>query len=321
MGKKVWLGAVLLVSASAVGGFFYANHHAEKRIAEYIEQSNQQYIQLAEQGDMPPIQMSYGALSANVLMSTYKIQDLHIAMAGAGDLVTIAQAELVGLKPNGLSEDGSALLTGLKLAPGVLTSLPPELADYLSALLMELSYQYHYNAKSGVLTFQQDFSVNQSFSLNYSFVLTGVAELWHFAEELQKLTPEQQQQRAEQPEYVPELMKLVADVGIATGSFEIQNKAFLQQLLDKLAESQLTMNYATTQQQLSDALEQNPQLPELIRQPVLDFLKQPESLSMSFKLPKPLTFAQMQDGSAMEGIETAEDFIRYAGFILKANSN
>lgn len=321
MAKKVWFGVVLLGAASAVAGVLYANHHAEKLIAEYIEQSNQQYLQLAEQGDMPPVQMSYSSLSANVLTASYKIQDLHISLADSDDLFTVGQVELIGLKPNGLSDEGAALLKDLKLAPGILNSLPADLADYLSALLMELSYQYEFNAETGVLTFQQEFSIDQSFSLNYSFVFAGVTELWRFAENLQKLTPEQQQQQAEQPDYVSDVMKIVAGVGIATGSFEIQNKAFLQQLFDKLAQSQLSTDYAATQQQLSEALKQNPQVPDLIREPVLDFLKKPERLNMSFKLPQPLTFAQMQDGSAMEGIETAEDFITYSGFTLTANSD
>ncbi|MBP8226858.1 MAG: hypothetical protein KAX67_02385, partial [Pararheinheimera sp.] len=76
MGKKVWLGVVLVLSASAVAGFFYANHQAEQLMAGHIERSNQQYLQLAEQGDMPPIHMSYSQLSANVITSSYKIQDL-----------------------------------------------------------------------------------------------------------------------------------------------------------------------------------------------------------------------------------------------------
>ena len=33
------------------------------------------------------------------------------------------------------------------------------------------------------------------------------------------------------------------------------------------------------------------------------------------------TFSQMQDGSAMAGIETAEDFISFASLSLTANSN
>lgn len=321
MGKKVWLGAVLLLSVSAVTVFLYANHSAEQLMAGHIERSNQQYLQLAEQGDMPPIQMSYSKLSANIITSSYKIRDLHIGVAGVGDLVTVGEVELIGLQRDGLPEDGAARLKDLKLAPQALVALPKDLADYLATLLMEMSYQYQYKAKTGELTFQQELRVDHHFSLNYRFALTGVTDLWHFAEHVHKLTPEQQQQQSEQPDYLPGLMKKVGVIGVERGSFEIENKSFLQQLFDKLAVAKITADYASTQQQLSLALQQNSQIPEVIRQPLLDFLQQPQRLKLSFQFEQPPTFAQMQDGSAMAKINTAEEFISYAGLTLKANSN
>lgn len=321
MNKKIWLGAVLILTTSAVAGLFYANHHAEQLMAGHIERSNQQYLQLAEQGDMPPIHMSYSKLSANVITSSYKIQNLHIGLAGMGDLVTVGQVELIGLQRDGLPEDGAARLKDLKLAPQALASLPPDLAAYLSTLLMELSYQYNYKAKTGELTFQQELRVDHHFSLNYRFALTGVTELWHFAETIKNMTPEQQQLQSEQPNYLPDLMKKVGVIGIASGSLEIENKAFLQQLFDQLAVAGLSADFATSQQQLSAALQQNPQIPDVIREPVLNFLQQPERLKISFQFQQPPTFFQMQDGSAMAGIETAEDFISFASLTLKANSN
>ncbi len=321
MSKKVWLGAALVLSASAVAGFLYANHQAEQLMAGHIERSNQQYLQLAEQGDMPPIHMSYSKLSANIITSSYKIRDLHIGIAGMGDLVTVGEVELIGLQRDGLPEDGAARLKDLKLAPQALASLPKDLADYLATLLMELSYQYKYKAKTGELTFQQELRVDHHFSLNYRFALTGVTDLWKFAENIHGLTPEQQQLQSEQPDYLPGLMKKVGVIGIANGSFEIENKEFLQQLFDKLAAAQITTDYASTQQQLSAVLQQNQQIPESIRQPVLNFLQKPERLKLSFQFQQPPTFSQMQDGSAMAGIETAEDFISFASLSLTANSN
>lgn len=321
MSKKVWLGAALVLSASAVAGFLYANHQAEQLMAGHIERSNQQYLQLAEQGDMPPIHMSYSKLSANIITSSYKIRDLHIGIAGAGDLVTVGEVELIGLQRDGLPEDGAARLKDLKLAPQALASLPKDLADYLATLLMELSYQYKYKAKTGELTFQQELRVDHHFSLNYRFALTGVTDLWKFAENIHGLTPEQQQLQSEQPDYLPGLMKKVGVIGIANGSFEIENKEFLQQLFDKLAAAQITTDYVSTQQQLSAVLQQNQQIPESILQPVLNFLQKPERLKLSFQFQQPPTFSQMQDGSAMAGIETAEDFISFASLSLTANSN
>lgn len=321
MGQKVWLGAVLLLFVSAVTVFLYANHSAEQLMAGHIERSNQQYLELAEQGDMPPIQMSYSKLSANIITSSYKIRDLHIGVAGIGDLVTVGEVELIGLQRDGLPEDGAARLKDLKLAPQSLVSLPKELADYLATLLMEMSYQYQYKAKTGELTFQQELRVDHHFSLNYRFALTGVTDLWQFAENIHGLTPEQQQQQSEQPDYLPGLMKKVGVIGIENGSFEIENKSFLQQLFDKLAVAKVTEDYTSTQQQLSLALQQNSQIPAMIRQPLLDFLQQPQRLKLSFQFEQPPTFAQMQDGSAMAGIDTAEEFISFASLTLKANSN
>lgn len=320
MAKKVWLGVVLVLSASVVAGFLYANHHAEQLMAGHIERSNQQYLQLAEQGDMPPIQMSYSELSANVITSSYKIQNLHIGIAGMGDLVSVGQVELIGLQREGLPKDGAARLKDLKLAPQALAALPKDLADYLTTLVMEMSYQYKYKEKTGELTFQQELRVDHHFSLNYRFALTGVTELWQFAENIHGLTPEQQQQQSEQPDYLPDLMKRVGAIGVASGSFEIENKAFLQQLFEQLAAARMTTDYNSSQQQLSSAIMQNPQIPAVITEPVLNFLKQPERLKLSFQFQQPPTFSQMQDGSALAGIETAEDFINFAGLTIEGNA-
>ncbi len=319
MSRKVWLGVVLVLSAGAVAGLFYANHQAKQLMAGHIERSNQQYLQLAEQGDMPPIQMSYSDLSANVITSSYKIKNLHIAIAGMGDIATIGQVELVGLQREGLPVDGAARLKDLQLAPQVLASLPKDLAEYLSNLLMELSYQYKYKAKTGELTFQQEVRVDHHFSLSYRFALTGVTELWQFAENIHGMTPEQQQQQSEQPDYLPGLMRKVGMIGVASGSFEIENKDFLQQLFDKLAAAGVTADYDSMQQQLSAAVQQNQQIPERFRQPVLSFLQQPERIKLSFQFQKVPTFSDMQDGSAMAGIENAEDFIQFSGLSIEGN--
>jgi hypothetical protein len=321
MAKKIWLAVMVVVSTSALAGFLYANHHAEQLMAGHIERSNQQYLQLAEQGDMPPIHMSYSKLSANIITSSYQIEDLHIGIAGVGDLVTVGKVELIGLQRNGLPEDGAARLKDLKLAPYALSSLPPALADYLATLLLEMSYQYQYKAETGELTFQQELRVDHHFSLSYRFALTGFTDLWQFAESIQKLTPEQQQQQSERPEYLPNIMKMVGVIGVASGSLDIENKLFLQQLFEQLALAKITADYSSTMQQLSAALEQNPQIPQQISQPVLSFLQQPEQLKLSFQFKTPPTFSQMQDGSAMAGIDTAEDFINFAGITLTANSN
>ncbi len=321
MGKKIWLGAVFVLSAGAVAGLYYANQYAEQVVVDYITQGNQRYLELAEQGDMPPVQFSYKTLSANVITSTYTIEDLHISIAGMGDLVTVEQVELNGIDWEGLADKGAARLQNLKVSPQVLAPLPAPLADYLAALPIDLSYQYQYQAKTGELSFQQELNLDQRFSLNYRFALTGATELWQFAEKLQKMTPEQQQQLAEQPDYLSDLMKKVGVIGVASGAFEIENKAFLQQLFDQLAAAQISADYQTSQQQLSAALQQNPQIPAQISEPVLSFLQQPENLKLSFQFQQAPTFAQMQDGSAMAGIETADDFIRFAGLTLKANSN
>lgn len=321
MAKKLWLAVLAVLSAAAFAGFLYANHYAEQLMAGHIERSNQQYLQLAEQGDMPPIHMSYRKLSANIITSSYQIEDLHIGIAGMGDLVTVGRVELIGLQRDGLPKDGAARLKDLKLASYALSSLPPELADYLSTLLLEMSYQYQYKEKTGELRFQQELRVDHHFSLSYRFALTGFTDLWQFAESIQKLTPEQQQQQSEQPDYLPNIMKMVGVIGVANGSLDIENKLFLQQLFDQLALAKITADYSTTVQQLSAALEQNSQIPQQIRQPVLSFLQQPEQLKLSFQFKTPPTFAQMQDGSAMADINTAEDFINYAGLTLITNSH
>jgi hypothetical protein len=321
MAKRIWLGTVVVLSGSAVAGFFYANHQAEQVMVQLIEQTNKQYLELSEQGDIPAVQISYSELSANVLSSSYQIRDLTLSIAGMGDMLTVGRANLNGVQLDGLADQGSAQISDVHLSPAALQVLPADLASYIAALKLGLSYQYQYKASTGELSFQQELTVDKHFSLSYSFALTSVTDLWHFAEELQKLTPEQQQQKAEQADYLPELMKKVAVMGVKQGSLVLKNKDFVQQLYAQLAQAQLTADYNTTQQQWVAAIQNNPVLPDAIRQPLLDFLQKPELLELSFQFEQPPTFAAMQDGTAMQGIETAEDFIKFAHLKLNANNS
>ena len=165
MAKRIWLGTLVVLSGCAAAGFFYANHQAEQVMVQLIEQTNKQYLELSEQGDIPAVQISYSELSANVLSSSYQIRDLTLSIAGMGDMLTVGQANLNGVQLDGLADQGSAQITDVHLSPAALQVLPAELASYIAALKLGLSYQYQYKASTGELSFQQELTVDKNFSL------------------------------------------------------------------------------------------------------------------------------------------------------------
>lgn len=315
----IWLTATL--SVCGVSAVLYGNHYAKKAVAGHIERSNQLYLLLSQQGDMPPIHMSYSELSANILTSSYTIHELRIGIAGMGELARIGELKLIGLQRDGLPTDGAAQLKDLRLESLALSALPKELSSYFASLMMEMSYQYKFDVDSGELSFQQELLVDHQFSLNYNFVLTGVSELWSFAEHIHRSTPEEHRQQSQQSNYLPDLMKKVGQIGVANGSLELENKLFLQQLFDQLAIAKISPNYVDTRRELGVSIEGNQHIPDGIRNTLLDFLKRPEHLKLSFQFKDPLTFSGMLDGTVMSKIEKPDDFVRFAHISLNSNSN
>jgi len=321
MNKKLWIAISLTFITAATGALVYANHQAELLIARQIDEANQQYIALAEQGDMPPVQLSYADLSANVLTSHYKVHDLTVSIQGMGTVVTVDLVDLKGLKLSGLPEQSSARIEGIHLASTVLQSLPAELADYLQKLKFGLNYQYHYDAHQNELNFAQQLKVEGKLALNYQFKLGGMASLWQYAAEVEKMTPQQQQEHAEQADYLPQLMKKVGQATFISAQVELANQQFWQELTAQTAAAGLSGDFVSQQQMLVNYLQQPSELPEAVRLPLLQFVQQPEDLRLKLHFEQPLSLASMQDGSAWAEFNTPEQWLEKSGFELEASTN
>lgn len=320
MTKKLWIGGSVVLILAATGALVYANHQAELYVAAQIKDANQQYKELAELGEMPPFQLAYQDLSANVLTSHYKVHGLTLSMDGMGAIASVELVDLKGVQLSGMPSQSTARLEGIRIADAVLQGLPPELSAYLQQLTMGLNYQYQYDAHLGELNFSQQLLVQDKLELSYQFSLGGMQPLWGYAEELQKLSPEQQQQRAEQEDYLPELMQKVGQASLIKGQVQIDNHEFWQQLTGHFASAGFSADFATLQTLLLAQLDDNPQLPDAIRQPLQQFIQQPEQIRLSFEFAEPVSFASMQDGTAMQGIESTEQLLEKAGFVLEAKT-
>lgn len=321
MTKKLWIGGSVVLILAATGALVYANHQAELYVAAQIKDANQQYKELAELGEMPPFQLAYQELSANVLTSHYKVHGLSLSIDGIGTIASIGLVDLKGLKLSGMPSQSSARLEGIQIADTVLQGWDPELVAYLQQLKMGLNYQYQYDAHLGELNFSQQLLVQDKLEFSYQFSLGGMQPLWQYAEELQKLSPEQQQQQAEQANYLPQLMQKVGQASLIKGKLQIDNHQFWQELTAAFAKAGLSANFATLQSLMLAQLDDNPELPDAIRQPLQQFIQQPDQLSLSFEFAEPVSFASMQDGSAMQGIESTEQLLEKSGFVLEASTH
>ena len=176
----------VVIGVAATGGVFYANSLAEDAIKQQFEQANQSYRDMAELGEAPEISMAYTDISANVLTSSYSISGMSFSLGEMGTVATIDLIQAKGLKPQSLSDKGSATVTGIKAAPALLQMLPPHTSAYLQGLALHGEYNYAYN-DTGELIFTQQTRINDEFAFNYSFSFAQMQQLWQFAREISEL--------------------------------------------------------------------------------------------------------------------------------------
>ena len=186
----------LVVIGVATAGVFYVNKQAEDAIKQQLENANQSYRDLAVDGEMPVISLSYQDVSANILTSSYSISGLAVNVGEMGTVATVDFVQAKGMKPQSLSDSGSMTVTGIKAAPAILTMLPPQTSAFLQGLALHGDYDYAYN-DSGELVFNQQTRINDEFAFNYSFSLSQMQQFWQFAKEMSALPPEQQQALAQ----------------------------------------------------------------------------------------------------------------------------
>ncbi|WP_166838509.1 hypothetical protein [Rheinheimera pleomorphica] len=310
--------ALLVVAVAAGGGLYFANMQAEDAIKQQLEQANQSYRDMAADGEMPEISLSYQDISANVLTSSYSISGLAVAMGEMGTVATADMVQMKGLQPQGLSDSGSVKISGIKAAAAVLQMLPPQTSAYLQGLALHGDYDYAYN-DSGELMFNQQTRINDEFALNYSFSLAQMQQFWQFAKEISALPPEQQQALAADEAYVGQMLEKLATGALRNGAISIENNGFIERTLALMAEQGQTPDFATAQGLALANIAAIEQIPTDMKQSLSDFISKPEKLSLSFGFTEPLQFAKVQSGELAEHMVSPEAMIKFANVKLQAN--
>lgn len=310
--------AVLVVAAAAGGGLYYANMQAEQAIKQQIELANQNYRDLALTGEMPAVALSYKAISANVLTSSYSIDGLEITLPELGQVATVERITATGVKPKSLSDKGSMQLVGVKAAPAVLQMLPPHTSAFLQSVTLHGDYSYEYLA-DGQLMFSQHTRINDEFSLGYNFTLAQMQQFWQYARELTELAPEQQQQRINDPAYAEQMLAKLVSGALDNGDITIENKGFIERALAMTAEQGQTPDLETVRGMALLNISMLQPLPQNMKDSLAQFVNKPEKLTLSFHFAEPLQFAKVQSGELMPKLGTPEAIIEYANLQLTAN--
>ena len=308
----------LVVIGVATAGVFYVNKQAEDAIKQQLENANQSYRDLAVDGEMPVISLSYQDVSANILTSSYSISGLAVNVGEMGTVATVDFVQAKGMKPQSLSDSGSMTVTGIKAAPAILTMLPPQTSAFLQGLALHGDYDYAYN-DSGELMFNQQTRINDEFAFNYSFSLSQMQQFWQFAKEMSALPPEQQQALATDEAYIAQMIEKLATGALKNGAITIENKGFIERTLAMTAELGQTPDFATAQGLALANIAAVEQIPAEMKQSLSDFISKPEKLTLSFGFTEPLQFAKVQTGELAEHMVSPEAMIKFANVKLQAN--
>ncbi|MGI5307951.1 hypothetical protein [Rheinheimera sp. WS51] len=308
----------LVVVAAAAGGFYFANQKAEEAIKEQIVLANQSYIELAAKGEMPLIALSYKDVSANVLTSSYSIQDLAVSIGDFGNVATVSEITATGIKPKQLADKGEMTLTGLKAAPAALQMLPPNLSAFVQSLEIHGDYSYAYK-NDGSLQFSQATHINDEFSLSYNFSLANMQQFWQYAKDVTAMPTEQQQALTTSEDYPEQMLKQLITGALSNGEIVLANNGFLQRLAKISAESGQGADFETMQGMALIGVSSAEQVPAAIKENLIKFINNPEKLALSFSFAEPLKFSSVENGDLKDKVNSPEDFIQFANLNLTAN--
>ncbi|MCD1597039.1 hypothetical protein [Rheinheimera aquimaris] len=310
--------ALVVLAAAAGGGVYFANKYAEDMVKQQVEQANQSYRQLAANGDMPLISLTYKDVSANVLTSSYSIAGLEVSMAELGTVATVEQITAKGVKPRELADSGSVHLVGAKAAPAILQMLPPQTSAFVQSLALHGDYSYQYQ-NDGQLLFNQQTRINDEFSLSYNFTLAQMQQFWQYAKEISALAPEQQQQLVGSEAYAEQIVEKLLTGALSNGAVSIENNGFIERAIAMTAEQGQTPDLETIKGMALLNISMLEPLPQNMKDALAEFVNKPEKLQLSFNFAEPLQFAKVQSGELMPQLGSPEAIIEFANLQLKAN--
>lgn len=310
--------ALVVIAAVAAGGVYYANTQAENAIKQQLEQANQSYRNMAANGEMPLISMSYQAVSANVLTSTYSISGLDVSVAELGSVATVDLITAKDVNPRKLSDKGSMHFSGAKATDAALQMLPPDASDFVKSLALHGDYSYEYK-DNGTLLFKQQTRINDEFSLGYDFTFAQMQQFWQYMREFSALSPEQQQAIVNDEGYAEQIMAKLITAALSNGELSIENNGFIERTLAMTAEQGQTPDLDAIKGMALLNISMLEPLPQQMKDALAEFVTKPEKLKLSFNFAEPLEFAKVQSGELLLQLSSPEAFIEFANLQLKAN--
>ncbi|MEE2024238.1 hypothetical protein [Alkalimonas mucilaginosa] len=313
----------LIIPVVAVGllvvGVQLANRQAAKTIEAQIAEINLSYAEMSQQGVLPALQLQYQEVRASVLRSRYQIEGLSVELQGLGQLFSIEQVQLRGIKPNRLADQGSVSLRSLALGSGARLFVPTELAAFSDSIKLHGDYSYSYQPSTGELELMQQTRINEEFSFSYQLRLSEMQAIWQQLTDISAMNNEQQQRLLESDSYIEQFTAAMLQSAIVAGELRLENDGFLQRLLTLTAGQGQTPDFSIVQGIALMALATAETVPMEIRQSLIAFVQEPRSLTLRFQLQQPLRFTELEAETASFAIDTVDELLEFAGVRLTVN--
>lgn len=317
MKKKIVVPILLVVAAAA--SLVFVNYKAAEAIQLQLQQVNQSYADMAEYEGLPALHLAHGSISANVLTSSYRIDDLQLTMTGLGQVLTIDSVQLKGLKPNQLANKGNVNINGLMAGSGALLFMPTELSEFVQSVQLHGDYHYAYSPGNGDLWFSQQTRINDEFQFSYQFTFTHMQLVWQWLSEVTAMSSEQQQALMASESYLDEVSEAVRQGAVSQGELHLANNGFLERLVDFTSANGQSPSLDAIRGMAMMTLAMADGVPAEFKQSLMSFIEQPKSLTLNFQFKQPVSFAALESGTAFMEFDSPEAMLEFSGIRLVAN--
>ncbi|MCH8537426.1 MAG: hypothetical protein LAT66_06590 [Alkalimonas sp.] len=317
MKKKIVVPFLLVVAAAATLAF--VNYKAAEAIQIQLQQVNQSYADMAVQEGLPALQLAHGAISANVLTSNYRVDDVQLTMTGFGQVLTVGSIQFSGFKPNTLADKGSVEVNGLTVGTGLLLFMPGQLSEFIQSVQLHGDYRYRYNARHGELWLSQQTSINDEFQFSYQVNFTQMQSLWQWLGEVTAMSAEQQQAVMASELFHDEISEAFRQAAVSHGELHLTNHGFLERLLAFTSASGQSPSLDAVRGMAMMTLAMADGVPAEFKQSLMHFIEQPRSLKLSFQFAQPVSVEALESGTALMELDSPKAMLEFSGARLVAN--
>lgn len=357
MNKNVIATAAVSAVLVAVVAGIYVNKKAEDKIRFKMDEMSSELVKYTTAEIGTPVSLSYDDVSANVFTSNYSVRDIKLSAPDFGQFLTIGQmvstsadpknfdnyslnditiivpeegaiatikkVSSVGFDAEKLADKASMSIEGIKAMPPLVDKMAEEQqlnakqATFFKDLELGLNFDYAYDGKGG-LQYNQAANINNKLAISQNVTLANMETFWQLMQDMTGLTIEEKLALNESTEYQEQVMLALSNAAIKKGSVELTNDKLLEQAVQIFGEAQ-GADFEMMQGMALMTVSADEELPTVIKDNLVKFIKDPKRLAASVKFDKPLVFTELENHALENQHFTTEQWIDFANFTISAN--